>query len=297
MTDIGNLGLNNSSILLLSIIILFILIAISGVKIVPQSQEYVVEQFGKYTKTLKPGLNFILPIFSSVVHKVSILERQLVPQNILIITKDNVEIHLDTAIFFRITDAAKSVYRIQNVDKAVDTTVMSVVRATGGLMDFDEVQSKRDIFNHKIQDSLAETCSVWGIEITRTEIMDVRVDDKTRTAMQQQLNAERERRAAVTKAEGDRQSQELRADAALYTAQKEAEARKILADAEAYATATVGKAIKDNGQPAVDFEIRKQQINSIAELGKSPNSKLIVLPTDITKSLGSLMTLIEGIKE
>jgi len=283
-------------IVFLTIIVLFILIAFSGIKIVPQSQEYVVEQLGKYTKTLKPGLNFILPIFSSVVHKVSILERQLAPQNILIITKDNVEIHLDTAIFFRIVDAAKSVYRILDVNKAVDTTVMSVVRATGGLMDFDEVQSKREIFNHKIQESLAETCSVWGIEITRTEIMDVRVDDTTRTAMQQQLNSERERRAVVTKAEGERQSQQLRADGALYTAQKEAEARRILADAEAYATTTVGSAIKDNGQSAIDFEIRKQQIASIAELGKSPNSKLVIIPTDITRSLGSLLALVEGLK-
>ena len=255
-----------------------------------------VEQFGKYNRTLKPGLNFIVPLLHSVAHKVSILERQLSPENILVITRDNVQISLDTAIFFRVTDAAKSVYRILDVNKAVDTTVMSVVRATGGQMEFDEVQSKRDIFNHRIQDALAETCSVWGIEITRTEVLDVRVDVSTRGAMQQQLNAERERRAVVTKAEGDRQAQQLRADGELYTAQKQAEARRVLAEAEAYATTTVGKAILENGQPAIDFEIRKQQVLSIAELGKSPNTKLVIVPTDITKSLGSLMTLVEGLR-
>ncbi len=115
--------------------------------------------------------------------------------------------------------------------------------------------------------------------------------------MQQQLNAERERRAAVTHAEGARQAQQLRADAELYTAQKQAEARRILADAEAYATTTVGKAIQENGQPAIDFEIRKLQIMSLGELGKSPNTKLVVIPTDITRSLGTLMTLIEGLRD
>ncbi len=156
-------GFSAEDVVLLAVIVLFILIALRGIKIVPQAQEYVIEQFGKYTRTLKPGLNFIVPILNSVAHRVSVLERQLSPKNILVITKDNVQINLDTAIFFRITDAAMSVYRIQDINKAVDTTVMSVVRATGGQMEFDEVQSKRDIFNHKIQEALAETCAVWGI--------------------------------------------------------------------------------------------------------------------------------------
>jgi len=271
-------------------------IALSGVKIVPQSQEYVVEEFGKYTKTLPPGMNFIIPILNRVASKVSILERQLEPQQISVITKDNVEIHLTAAVFFRVIDAAKSVYRINDIDAAVQTTVTSIVRSTGGQMEFDEVQSKRDFISEKIQASLSEACAIWGIEITRTEILDVSVDAATRTAMQQQLNAERERRAAVTKAEGDRQAQQLRADGDLYTAQKAAEARRVLADAEAYATTQVGAAIQANGQPAVDFEIMKQQIHSITELAKSPNSKLLVLPTDVTKSLGGLAALLESMR-
>ena len=283
-------------ILLLSIILLLALIAILGIKIVPQSQEYVVEQFGKYVKTLKAGLNFIVPILNRVASRVSILERQLEPQQISVITKDNVEINLTTAVFFRIVDAAKSVYRITNIDQAVKTTVTSIVRSTGGQMEFDEVQAKRDFINEKIKESLSEACAVWGIEITRTEVLDVSVDSATRSAMQQQLNAERERRAAVTRAEGDRQSQQLKADAELYTAQKQAEARRVLADAEAYATTTVGKAIQSNGQAAVDFEIMKQQINSISEIAKSQNTKLLVIPTDITKSLGGLAVLLESFR-
>lgn len=283
-------------IVLLGLIGLLILIALSGVKIVPQSHEYVVEQFGKYTLTLRAGLNFIVPILNRVAAKVSILERQLEPQEISVITKDNVEIHLTTAVFFRVVDAAKSVYRINDIDQAVKTTVTSIVRSTGGQMEFDEVQAKRDFINEKIKESLSEACAVWGIEITRTEVLDVAVDAATRTAMQQQLNAERERRAAVTKAEGDRQAQQLKADAQFYTAQKEAEARRVLADAEAYATTTVGKAIQSNGQPAIDFEIMKQQIASIAEIARSQNSKLVVIPTDITKTLGSLAVLLDGLR-
>ena len=282
--------------LLLGIVVLLLLIALSGIKIVPQSKVYVVEQFGKYTKTLYPGLNVILPILNSIASKVSILERQLDPQQISVITKDNVEIQLTTAVFFRVIDAAKSVYRITDIDKAVETTVTSIVRATGGQMEFDEVQAKRDFINEKIKTSLSEACAVWGIEITRTEILDVSVDEATRIAMQQQLNSERERRAAVTKAEGDKQAQQLKADADFYVAQKQAAARRVLAEAEAYATTTVGNAIKENGQPAIDFEVMKLQIASIGELAKSSNSKLLVIPSDITKTLGSLSVLLEGLR-
>jgi hypothetical protein len=125
----------------------------------------------------------------------------------------------------------------------------------------------------------------------------VQLSEATRNAMQQQLNAERERRAWVTKAEGERQAQQLKADGELYTAQKQAEARRILAEADAFATQTVGAAIMTNGQAAIDFEIMKQQVISIAELGKSPNTKLVVVPTDITKALGGLTALFEGLKK
>jgi regulator of protease activity HflC (stomatin/prohibitin superfamily) len=289
--------MEGGNFVILGLIVLFLIVAATGIKIVPQSMEYVVEQFGKYTKTLKAGLNFVVPVLNQVVHKVIILERQLEPQQISVITRDNVEIHLTTAVFFRIVDAAKSVYRIANVDEAVKTTVTSIVRSTGGQMEFDEVQSRREFINERIRESLSEACSVWGIEITRTEVLDVAVDDQTKTAMQQQLNAERERRAAVTKAEGERQSQQLMADAQLYTAQKQAEARRVLAEAEAYATTTVGKAIQENGQAAVEFEIRKQQVASIADISKSNNAKLIVIPTDITQTLGSFGALLEAFKK
>lgn len=285
------------SIFLIVLIAVLLIVAVQAVKIVPQSETYIVEQFGKYVTTLNAGLNIILPVINRVTHKVSILERQLDPQKISVITRDNVEIHLTTAVFFRIIDPAKSVYRIANVNEAVKTTVTSIVRSTGGQMEFDEVQSRRDFINEKIRESLTEACAVWGIEITRTEVLDVAVDDATKSAMQQQLNAERERRAAVTKAEGERQSQQLRADAELYAAQKQAEAKRVLAEADAFATQIVGKSIRENGEAAITFEIQKQQILSFTELARSQNTKLIVIPTDVTKILGGLETLIEGMKK
>jgi len=283
-------------VLLLAVIVLLALLALSGIKIVPQSQEYVIEQFGKYTTTLKAGLNFIVPLVNRVAAKVSVLERQLESQQISVITKDNVELQLTTSVFFRVVDSAKSTYRITDISQAVKTTVTSIVRSTGGQMEFDEVQAKRDFFNEQIKESLTEACSVWGIEITRTEILDVSVDAATRSAMQQQLNSERERRAAVIKAEGEKQAQQLRADAELYTAQKQAEGRRVLAEADAFATATVGRAIKEDGQAAIDFELIKQQILSMAELARSPNTKLVVVPSEITKSLGSLSAILETLR-
>jgi regulator of protease activity HflC (stomatin/prohibitin superfamily) len=283
-------------VLLLAIFALLLLLGLMGIKIVPQSQEWVVEQFGRYVKTLKAGLNFIVPVLNVVTHKVSILERQLEPERIRVITKDNVEVAVMTAVFFRVIDAAKSVYRIQDINLAVHTTVTSIVRSTGGQLEFDEVQARREFINDRIRESLSEACIIWGIEITRTEVLDVEVDEATRIAMQQQLNAERERRAAVTRAEGERQAQQLKADAELYTAQKQAEARKTLAEADAYSTRVVGEAITTNGQPAIDFEIMKQQIAGITELAKSDNTKVMILPTDVTRSLGSIAALLETFK-
>lgn len=283
-------------VLLLAIFALLLLLGLMGIKIVPQSQEWVVEQFGRYVKTLKAGLNVIVPVLNVVTHKVSILERQLEPERIRVITKDNVEVAVMTAVFFRVIDAAKSVYRIQDINLAVHTTVTSIVRSTGGQLEFDEVQARREFINDRIRESLSEACIIWGIEITRTEVLDVEVDEATRIAMQQQLNAERERRAAVTRAEGERQAQQLKADAELYTAQKQAEARKTLAEADAYSTRVVGEAITTNGQPAIDFEIMKQQIAGITELAKSDNTKVMILPTDVTRSLGSIAALLETFK-
>ena len=218
-----------------------------------------------------------MPYLDKVAHKVSILERQLKEFTISVITSDNVEVSLNSTVFYRVTDASRSVYRIKDIDSALKTAATSIVRSAAGKLDLDGLQSSRDSMNSEIDKKLSEAAEVWGIEVTRTEITDVEVDEDTKKAQRQQLNAERARRAAVAEAEGEKKSIELKADAQLYESQKEAEAIKIKADAEAYEVKTKAKAdaeqttllanaISKNGKPAVEFEVMKRQVSAIGEL-------------------------------
>ena len=229
----------------------FLLLAIwMGVRIVPQSEKHVVERFGRLRAVLGPGINFIIPFLDKVAHKISILERQLPTASQDTITRDNVLVQVDTSVFYRITEPEKTVYRIRDVDAAIATTVAGIVRANIGQMDLDGVQANRDQLIQTIKASVLDSVDDWGIEVTRAEILDVNLDQATRDAMLQQLNAERERRAQVTRAEGSKRSVELNADAELYAAEQAAKARRVLADAEAYATGVVAKVISENGVEA-----------------------------------------------
>jgi len=296
------------TILTLVFLAFALLVAYKSVAIVPQSEEFVVERFGRYRQTLAAGINLLIPFLDRVEHKVLVLERQLDAFDISVITRDNVEIVLETTVFFRITDAAKSVYRIRDVPLALRTTAESIIRSAAGKLELDDIQSSRQQMNDEILKNLREAAEVWGLEITRSEITDVRVDEATKQAQRQQLNAERERRATVAKAEGERQRVELEADAQLYEAMKQAEAIKLTADAEAYAvvkkaeadaeqTKVIAEAISNNGQPAIDFEILKRQVEAIGNLASSSNAKTIVLPTDVTKTVGGLAALQDALSQ
>ena len=269
---------------------LALLLIFMGVRVVPQSEEHVVERFGKYRTTLSAGVNIVLPFVDSVKHKIIILERQLPDQNVSIITKDNVEVEVVTAVFYRIVDPAKSVYRIQDISRAIATTTESIIRSAGGKLELDDLQTSRDAMSDEILEKLDRAADEWGVDITRTEITDVIVDEITKKAQRQQLNAERDRRATVAKAEGERQRVELEADARLYEAQKLAEAERIKADAQAYAVEVVAKSIRENGQAAVDFELAKRQVEALQTVGASGSSKVIIMPSDATASLGGLAT-------
>ena len=296
-----------SVILTLGFLLLAILVAVKSVAIVPQSDEYVVERFGRYRITLSAGINLLVPFLDRVEHKIQILERQLDAFNISVITRDNVEIELETTVLFRVIDASKSVYRIRDVPLALRTTAESIIRSAAGKLELDEVQSSRQQMNEEILKNLREASEVWGLEITRSEITDVRVDESTKEAQRQQLNAERERRATVARAEGERRRVELQADGELYQAQKKAEAIKLTADADAYATIkkaeadaeqtrVIADAISKDGQPAVDFEILKRQVEAIGLLASSGNSKTVILPTDVTRTIGGLAGLQEALR-
>ena len=290
------------------IIILIVSLLRLGIKVVPQSEVYVIERFGKYARTLNAGLSLIIPILDRVAHKVSVLERQLDEQRISVITKDNVEVTLEARVFFRVTEAARSVYRIRNVNDALITASSSIVRSAAGKLELDELQSSREAMNQEIAHNLHSAAEVWGIEITRTEITDVIVDEATKEAQRQQLNAERKRRATIAEAEGDKRSIELKAEAELFKAQKEAEAVKVSADAEAYAvrvsaeaeaeqTRLIADAIAKNGLPAIEFEVAKRQVDAVNALASSESSKTLILPTDVTSVIGAASTLIEAMGE
>ena len=279
-----------------------------GINIVPQSEVYVVERFGRYSRTLRAGLSLIIPYLDRVAHKVSILERQLEEQKISVITKDNVEVILETRVFYRIIDASRSVYRIRDIDQALKTASSSIVRSAAGKLDLDDLQSSREAMNTEIAVNLHSAAEVWGIEITRTEITDVIVDEATKEAQRLQINAERKRRAAVTEAEGEKRSIELKAEAELFKSQKEADAVRITAEAEAYAvvkkaqadadqTKLLAGAIAKNGMPAIEFEVAKRQIEAMSQLASAGNSKTLILPSEATAALGALSSLLAVMKE
>jgi regulator of protease activity HflC (stomatin/prohibitin superfamily) len=267
--------------------VLLIVIVFMGVKIVPQSEKYVVERLGKLHTILGPGLNIIVPFIDSVKHRISILERQLPSIEQDAISRDNVLIKASIVVFYRIVSPENTVYRISNIDQAVATTVAGIVRSELGKIDLDEMQSNRGPLNASIKLQLADATDDWGIEVTRAEVLDINLDAQTLDAMLQQLNAERARRAAVAKAEGEKRAMELKAEGELFTAQRMAEAKRIQADADAYATNTLAAAIRENGMEAIQFEIAKRQIEAMGHLAASSGARTIILPTDLADAFGA----------
>ena len=296
--------IGNGVLVFLAILIIYVVYL--GIKIVPQSKVFVIERFGKFTRILESGLSLIIPFIDRVAFRVDILERQLPSFQMSVITEDNVEVELVSTVFFRVLDAAKSVYRIRNIDLAIENTAISVIRSAAGKLELDDLQSSREAMNQEIAARLSKAAEVWGVEVTRTEILDVLVDEKTKESQRQQLNAERERRAKIAIAEGDKRSVELKADAELYEAKKQAEAVKVQADADAYAvkvkasadaeqTSVIAEAINNNGQAAINYEIMKRQVDGLAEVASSNQTKTLVVPTDITKALGTLELFLDSI--
>ncbi len=283
-----------SNIVLLLLAAFVIICILLGVRIVPQSEKHVVERFGRLQKVLGPGINFIVPFLDRVRHKISILERQLPTASQDAITKDNVLVQVETSVFYRILEPEKTVYRIRDVDAAIATTVAGIVRAGIGEMDLDEVQSNRQQLITQIKGQVADAVDDWGIEVTRAEILDVNLDQATRDAMLQQLNAERERRAQVTRAEGSRRAVELNADAELYAAEQTAKARRIQADAEAYATEVVAKAIKENGIEAAQYQVALKQVEALTAVGKGEGKQTILLPAHALDAFADAFSLLKG---
>ena len=274
---------------------LFIILCIFlAIRIVPQSEQHVVERFGRLKAVLGPGINFIVPFLDRVAHRVSILERQLPTASQDAITTDNVLVQVETSVFYRILEPEKTVYRIRDVDAAIATTVAGIVRAEIGKMELDEVQSNRATLISTIKASVEDAVDDWGIEVTRAEILDVNLDQATRDAMLQQLNAERERRAAVTRAEGQKRAVELQADGELYAARQKAEARRVTADAEAYATGVVAEAIAKGGLEAVQYNIALEQVKALGTMSAGQGTQTVIVPADAADAFGKAFQMLKG---
>jgi regulator of protease activity HflC (stomatin/prohibitin superfamily) len=294
MTEDIILQLISANLVWLLIALLVIIVIFRGVKIVPQSEQYVVERFGKLHKVLGPGINLIVPFLDVVRHQISILERQLPTASQDAITKDNVLVRVETSVFYRIVQPEKTVYRIRDVDAAIATTVAGIVRAEIGKMDLDDVQANRNQLIATIKGFVEDAVDNWGIEVTRAEILDVNLDQATRDAMLQQLNAERARRAQVTEAEGTKRAVELAADAELYAAEQTAKARRIQADAEAYATGVVAAAIAANGLEAAQYQVALKQVEALNALGNSPSANTILVPAHALEAFGNAFNMLKG---
>ena len=282
------------NIVYLLLAVLFVVLVLKAVRIVSQSEQHVIERFGRLHSVLGPGINMIIPFLDRVAHKISILERQLPTASQDAITRDNVLVQIDTSVFYRITEPEKTVYRIRDVDSAISTTVAGIVRAEIGKMDLDEVQANRTALITTVKKLVEGAVDDWGIEVTRAEILDVNLDAATSAAMMQQLNAERARRAQVTEAEGSKRAVELGADAELYASEQSAKARKVLADAEAYATAAVATAITEHGIEAAQYQVALKQVEALTALGTSNGSQTVIVPASAMDAFGDAFKLLKG---
>ncbi len=286
--------MTGGSIVFLALAALIVVALFKAVRIVPQSMKYVVERFGRLHAVLGPGINFTVPFLDRVAHKVSVLERQLPLAHQDAITTDNVLLKVETSVFYRITEPEKTVYRIKDVDAAIATTVAGIVRSEIGKMELDHVQSNRNELTSSIREHVRAMVDDWGIEVTRTEILDVALDDATRHAMMQQLNAERARRAQVMEAEGSKRAVELNADAELYAAEQGAKARRILADAEAYATQVIAVAIKENGIEAAQYQVALKQVEALTAVGKGEGKQLVIVPAAALDAFANAFGMLKG---
>jgi len=283
----------------LVVLALAILTLIAGVKTVSQGYNWTVERFGRYTRTLNPGLNLIMPFFDRIGRKMNMMEQVIdIPQQ-EIITKDNATVTVDGVAFFQVFDAAKASYEVANLQHAIVTLTMTNIRSVMGGMDLDQVLSHRDEINERLLRVVDAAVSPWGVKVNRIEIKDIVPPADLVQSMGRQMKAEREKRAeiltaegqrqsAILKAEGAKQSQILEAEGRREAAFRDAEGRERLAQAEAKATEMVSEAVSRGDIAALNYFIAEKYLKAFSLLAESPNQKVLMLPIEAMNVLGSL---------
>ncbi len=300
--------LEGFSVFVVALAVLAVILIVLGVKSVQQGMEYTVERFGRYTETLRPGLNLIIPIIDRIGHKINMMETVLDVPSQEIITKDNAMVQVDGVVFYQVLDAAKAAYEVNSLEFAVLNLTMTNIRTVMGSMDLDELLSKRDDINARLLTVVDEATTPWGLKVTRIEIKDIAPPKDLVDSMARQMKAERDKRASILTAEGARQAAILEAEglkqAAILEAEgrkesafRDAEARERLAQAEARATLMLSEAIGKGDVQAINYFVAQKYVEAVAKLAAAPNQKVLLMPLDTSGLIGTLAGVAELTRE
>ncbi len=270
------------------LVILVLLFLFMGIKTVPQGYNYTVERFGRYTKTLVPGLNFIIPFFDRVGAKMNMMEQVLDVPTQEVITRDNATVAVDGVAFYQVLNAPQAAYQVAGLENAILNLTMTNIRSVMGSMDLDELLSNRDAINERLLKIVDEAAHVWGIKVTRVEIKDINPPKDLVDSMGRQMKAERDKRAQILEAEGKKQAQVLEAEGRKEAAFRDAEARERQAEAEARATQVVSEAIAKGDVQALNYFVAQKYTEALTRIGSAGNSKIVLMPMEASALVGSL---------
>ncbi|MBK7116879.1 MAG: SPFH/Band 7/PHB domain protein [Proteobacteria bacterium] len=300
--------LDNIGYLPIIILVAILIVAAKSLITVPQGYEYTLEKFGRYKRTMEPGLHFIMPFFEAVGRKINMMEQVLDVPRQEVISKDNAMLGVDAVVFYQVLHAAKAAYEVDNLRFAITNLTMTNIRTVVGAMDLDETLSKRDEINLRLLRVVDEATSPWGIKVTRIEIKDIQPPQDLIDSMARQMKAERDKRAnileaegyraaAILKAEGEKQSVVLESEGRKEAAFRDAEARERSAEAEARATDMVSKAISPGNVNALNYFVAQKYIESLKAFANSPNQKVFFLPVEATSVIASIGGIAELAKD
>lgn len=287
------------------VLVVFALFAIfRSVRTIPQGEQWTVERFGRYTRTLRPGLHFLVPLIEGIGRKVNMMETVLDIDGQEVISRDNAMVRADAIAFYQVVDAAMAAYEVRNLELALNNLAMTNIRTVIGAMDLDEVLSNRDSINVKLLGVIDKASNPWGVKVTRVEIKDLAPPADIIEAMGRQMKAEREKRAEILEAEGQKQSAILKAEGVRESQIREAEgrreaafldaeARERSAEAEAKATEVVSKAIAEGDISAINYFVAQKYVESLRDLAASPNTKTLMIPVEAAGVIGSIAGIAE----
>ncbi len=302
------LDITGFSMFVIAVVVLAVVLVLMGVKPVPQGYEWTVERFGRYTHTLRPGINWIVPIVDRIGAKMNMMETVIDVPSQEVITRDNALVEVDGVVFSQVLDAARAAYEVRELERSVLNLTMTNIRTVMGSMDLDELLSQRDKINAELLNVVDDATEPWGIKVTRIEIKDISPPRDLVDAMARQMKAEREKRAAVLEAEGDRQAQILRAEgskqAQILAAEgrreaafRDAEAREREAEAEAKATTMVSDSIAGGNVTAINYFVAQRYVDALGQIATSPNQKILFLPLEASSVIGAIGGVAEIAKE